>query len=377
MSTDLTPDQQTFIGTTRAFLDKTVSSSTLREFADGDGHFDRAWWSQAAELGWTAMMVPESLGGGSVSGAPHVELALVAEELGRRCAPGPLISTSAVLTSLVRAGDRLADEIEGIVSGELVATWAHYAPDREWADSLDGVTATATSGGVYTLDGVRDRVEAGDQADLFLVETASASGPLQVLLTRDTPGLRVEPTWSLDPVRRFSKLELSGVRVDAATVVHSGPAAASAAEAQLHVAATLAAAETAGAVASMFDVTLAWMFDRYTFGRPLASYQALKHRMADNKTWMEACLATSRAAAAALDAHADDAAELVSIAKAYVGQNAPVMLQDFVQLHGGLGVTWEHDLHFYLRRAITDRALYGTPVDHRQRIAGIVERNAA
>ncbi len=121
-------------------------------------------------------------------------------------------------------------------------------------------------------------------------------------------------------------------------------------------------------------MTVAWAFDRFSFGRPLASYQAIKHRFADLKAWLEASHAITDAAAAAVDAGADDAAELASIAKAYVGDYGAEVLQDCVQLHGGIGVTFEHDLHFHLRRLTVDRALHGTPAEHRERIAALLER---
>jgi len=111
-------------------------------------------------------------------------------------------------------------------------------------------------------------------------------------------------------------------------------------------------------------MTNQWLLDRHSFGRPLASYQALKHRFADMKLWFEAARATTAGAAEAVGARSPQAAKLVSVAKAYVGERAPVMLQDCVQLHGGIGVTWEHDLHLYLRRAAQNRAMFGSPEDH-------------
>jgi alkylation response protein AidB-like acyl-CoA dehydrogenase len=112
--------------------------------------------------------------------------------------------------------------------------------------------------------------------------------------------------------------------------------------------------------------------DRYSFGRPLNSYQALKHRFADMKMWLEASHATAGAAARAVDTDSSHMAELVSVAKSYIGDHGPFLLQECVQLHGGIGVTWDHDLHLYMRRVVQDRALFGTPRDHRERIvAGI------
>lgn len=377
MDSELTPDQKTFRDTTRDFLNKTSSSRQLRALADSGAGIDRAWWSQGAELGWTAMLVPEALGGGTVSGEPLRDLCLVAQEFGRTCAPGPLLATSAVLTGLAAAGERHADAIESIMTGESLASWAFYEPSRGWDASTPGTLADPLPDGGFALTGTKDRVEAGDSADLFLVTAHSPEGPVQVLVPRDTPGLSITPSWSLDATRRFAALTFAGVTVPPGAVVQRGEAARAAVETQLHHTALLAAAEMSGALQAMFDVTVKWLFDRHTFGRPLASYQALKHRMADNKTAMEACLATTSGAAAALDAGSPDAAEMVSIAKAYVGDKVPAILQDFVQLHGGLGVTWEHDLHLYLRRAACDRALYGTPDEHRQWIAAALEGTAA
>ena len=166
-------------------------------------------------------------------------------------------------------------------------------------------------------------------------------------------------------------LHVDGVQSDEESKVSpvAGVAFADEVARQAQVAAVLLAAESVGAMEAAFAMTVQWAFDRYSFGRPLASYQALKHRFADMKSWLEASHAISDAAAAAVSANAADAAELVSAAKAYIGEYGVELAQDCVQLHGGIGVTAEHDLHFFLRRITLDRTLYGTPGDHRQRLA--------
>ena len=148
-------------------------------------------------------------------------------------------------------------------------------------------------------------------------------------------------------------------------------------ERQLQLAIVLLDAESVGAMQTAFDTTVEWAFDRYSFGRPLASYQELKHRFADMKTWLEASHAISDAAAEAVAARIPDAAELVSVAKAYIGDYGAELMQDCVQIHGGIGVTFEHDLHLFLRRLTLDRALYGTPAEHRERITTILEQGHA
>jgi alkylation response protein AidB-like acyl-CoA dehydrogenase len=374
MDLELSPDQRLFRSTTRDYLDNSVPISKVRELSESAVGFDPGWWRDGAELGWTAMLVPERFGGGTVSGSPMADLAIVAEEMGRSCAPGPLITTSAVLTGLVRAGDRFADVIASIVSGETIASWASYEPARGFGSY--GVRAQPEDGG-YRLSGETDRVESGDQADVFLVTAGSPDGPVQLLVPADAPGVSVTPVWTLDLVRQTALVSFADVVVRPGAVVHSGAEAVAAVESQLDVAAALAAAEMAGAVDRTFEFTVQWMFDRYTFGRPLASYQALKHRMAGNKTWLEACHATASAAARALDEDPAGAAEAVSAAKSFVGVKAQAVIQDCVQLHGGIGVTWEHDIHLYLRRVTLDSALYGTPEEHRRRITDLMDRSAA
>ena len=140
----------------------------------------------------------------------------------------------------------------------------------------------------------------------------------------------------------------------------------------LEIAVVLQCAEMVGATDRVFEFTLEYSFDRYSFGRPLASYQALKHRFADMKLWLEASPRHRRRGGPRRPDRTDDAAELVSVAKSYIGDRAPAILQDCVQMHGGIGVTWDHDLHLYIRRVTQDRALFGTPAEHRERIATFI-----
>ena len=375
MDFDLTPDQKSFRATTKKFLDTEVPLSTVREWSTRPDGFVRDWWTRGAELGWTALLVPEDQGGGSVSDAGLLDLLTVAEEMGRLASPGPLVPVNTVLAALVEAGGH-AGAVESLVAGEAVGTWAVYEPGGGWTPTAPGLTATPTDDG-WTLSGVKDRVEAADQADLFLVTAAAPEGLTQFLVPASA--VRVEPLWSLDLVRRYGRVHLGDVRVPASALVgRLGQAAPSVARQSL-VASLLQSAETAGAVDRVFEFTLAWAFDRYSFGRPLASYQALKHRFADMKTWLEAIHGIVTAAGRAVQDRAPDAAELVAAAGSYVGTKSTEIIQDCVQLHGGIGVTGEHDLHVYLRRATVNRALYGTPAEHRRALAEleIAKGNAA
>ncbi|MGV9675983.1 acyl-CoA dehydrogenase family protein [Nocardia sp. NPDC003482] len=378
MTSHHTADQRLFQSTARDFLADTTPIPEVRRLGEAGLGFERDWWRRAADLGWTAMLVPESLGGGSISGRPVTELATVAEELGRACAPGPFVTVNAVLAGLAGAAAGFEDSIGAILTGESVASWAVYEPGHGFTPLTDARPRTRLErdGDGYRLTGVKDRVEAADQADLFLVTADSAEGPVQVLVPAGAVGVTVTPAWTLDLVRRTARISFTDVAVGEANIVHRGDAAAAAVRAQARIAAALTAAELVGAVDRALEATLGWLFDRYTFGRPLASYQALKHRMADNKTWLEACRATAGAGAAACDRDPVAAAEAVSVAKSYVGAKGPVIAQDCVQLHGGIGVTWEHDLHLFLRRITLGRALYGTPEEHRRHVTDLLDRAA-
>jgi alkylation response protein AidB-like acyl-CoA dehydrogenase len=324
---DLTEEQEFFAQTTRKFLAAEapiVRVRALETHADG---FDRAYWRAGCELGWTSMLMPDS--GGSI-----VEAALVAEEMGRAVAPGPLVPTNVVAQALVRGGtaDQRARWLDGITSGDVIGAWV------------------SGDGGI---------VEAGGQADVFVVGTPETTR----LVAADAPGVRVEPLQSVDLVRRCARVTVPD---------DAGEPLNTTSDELLRVALALQCAETCGVIDRVFAMTLEYMGDRYSFGRPLSSYQALKHRIADDKMQLEACHAITTAAVRAVAEDAPNATELALAAKAYVGGTATEMIQDFVQLHGGIGVTWEHDLHLYLRRATVNRALYATPNEARASLATMI-----
>lgn len=361
------PEQMLFASTTQAFLEKEASLNHVRELHDSAISFKSDWWQRAAELGWASLLVPEELGGGSVSGDGVADLVLVAEQIGHSVAPGPLHPVSIVLAGLVEAPGGHEQSIEELVAGELVASWAVYEPTRPFVPRSARTTATRTDSG-YRIDGVKDRVEAGADSGALLV-VADCDGQIrQFLVPTDTSGVTVTPQNSVDMVKRYARVQFDGVEVDDSAAVGTAEQTPAIIERQRQIALILQCAEIVGILDAVLAMTNQWLFDRHSFGRPLASYQALKHRAADMKMWFEACRATTSGAVAAVAERSPDAQKLVSVAKAYVADRAPVMLQDCVQLHGGIGVTWEHDLHLYLRRVILYRAMFGSPKDHHRAV---------
>lgn len=367
------PERLLFASTTQSFLEKEASLVRLRELHAAGISFERDWWRRAAELGWASLLVPEELGGGSVSGDGVADLALVAELAGKTVAPGPLHPISTVLAGLVEAPENHTEAIESLVSGEAIASWAVYEPGKSWAPMNAALTATPTPTG-FRLEGVKDRVEAGDQCDLLLVVARCDDAVRQFLVATDTPGVRVETQSSIDMAKRYARVHFDGVEIDASAAVGSAEQTPALIARQSQIAAVLQCAEIVGILDTVLRFTIQWGFDRHSFGRPLASYQALKHKYADLKIWFESCRATTNAAVKEVAARSAGAEMAVSVAKSYVGEHAPGMLQDCTQLHGGIGVTWEHDLHLFLRRVTLYRSMFGTPEEHNLRVYALTEQ---
>ena len=363
MRLDLSDDQQFFVETLRRFVAGETPIDAVRARIDADEVFDRGWWRQAAELGVASFLVPEEFGGGSVSGRGPVDLAIVAEEFGRAVVPSPLVPVNVVAETLGRSGNTSHRELlGGVIDGSTVLAWAY--------DVAGDVTATPAADG-FTLRGAVAAVEAADQADYVLVSVATPDGPTQFLLPVTAPGLSVERQGGLDLLKRFGRVRFDGVTVAADDIVGGVGGADDDIVRQRQITNLLQCAEMCGAAARVLEFTIEYAFDRFSFGRPLASYQALKHRFADMKLWLEAGFAITDQAADAAAVGADPAG-LVHAAKSYVGDRSVDLIQDCVQLHGGIGVTWEHDIHLYLRRATVDRGLFGSPSDHRAALAAVV-----
>ncbi len=374
MLLDLSADQEFFRDNTARFLRDQVPVGEVRRLRDDPAGFDLRFWQRGAELGWTSLLVSEEHGGGSISGNGLVDLTLVAHEFGAHAAPGPLVPTNVVASALSEQSTGAHKELLlGLLAGTSIASWCTAEPRPH--DRLGEVALEVrVDGSELVLNGVKRPAESVDRAGHLLVTGRTGGGLTQVVVPTDTPGVSVKPMHSVDLTRRFFEVTFHDVRVPIEAVLGEIGAADHEVARQLQLAAVIACSESVGAMQVAFDMTVEWAFDRYSFGRPLASYQELKHRFADMKTWLEASHAVSDAAAAAVSARSTEAAELVSVAKAFIGDYGADLMHDCVQIHGGIGLTFEHDVHLYLRRLTVDRALYGTPAEHRQRITAIIEQ---
>ena len=366
----LTDDQQLLHETTRKFLESTVPVETVRRIADDEpAGFDATWWTKGADLGWTSLLVPEEDGGGSVSGHGLLDLVLVAEEMGRLVSPGPLVPTNVVAQAVARLGttQQRKELLPDLLSGTAVATWCLGAP----ASGIDpGGRVQAMSGDAgFVLDGVTGPVEAAGQADLFLVTATTAAGLAQFVVPAGAAGVSVKEANSFDLVRRFAQVQFDEVMVGPDAVLGEQGGGPTDVEHQLQTVVVLQCAEMVGAMDRVFGFTVDY-----------AVRSVLLRAPAGLVPGAEAQVRRHEAVAGSLTRHRHrrssggglglkHAPELISVAKAYIGERGPAILQDCVQLHGGIGVTWDHDLHLYLRRVVVDRTQWGTPRDHRERVA--------
>jgi alkylation response protein AidB-like acyl-CoA dehydrogenase len=378
MNLALTEEQTLFRESTKRFLEAESPLSTVRALWEGSDGFERDYWNQAARLGWTSALVPEAQGGGSVSGRPVQDLVIVAEEMGRMVAPGPFLPVNVVATAIAReAGTELRSALlPGLLSGDLVAAWGVAEEGAVWSGTAPVIDARVeTHGADLTVSGTKAYVEAAAQADHFLVTARSANGLTQLMMPRDTSGLEVIPGRSIDMCRRYGRLHLDGARVPSTAALGIPGDAGASLEHQLQVAIALQCAETVGAAERAFETTIEYARDRFAFGRPVISFQALKHRVADMFQWLEFSKAISEALAAEIDAGGDGAARLASVAKVYVADHCLDIVDECVQISGGIGVTWEHHVHLYSRRIVVNRAMFGTPEQHKVRLAALLDSN--
>jgi len=367
MDFELTDEQAMLREASRDLLTDRAATSVVRGQLETEVEVDPALWRLAAELGWPGLLVPEEHGG---AGQGLIEMALVAEEIGRAVGRGPFLATAVVGRAVARgASETLAAEVlPALAEGEAWATWAFAEPKLPW--SLDGLRATArTDGDHVVLSGTKTAVQDADGARWLLVTALAEDGPASFLVDRDAPGVSVRRQRSIDLTRSFSEVRFDDVRVPVARRLAGG-----AAEIQqlLDDSAVLLAAETLGTLDGMLQLTLDYVRVRVQFGRPIGSFQAVKQACSRMAEQVMGVRAATYSAAMAADAGADDAATTACVAASYSSSVAGEVAGAALQLHGGIGFTWEHDLHLFLRRAKADGVLQGDSAVHRDRLVNAV-----
>jgi alkylation response protein AidB-like acyl-CoA dehydrogenase len=353
---ELTEEQAALREVSRSMLAVSCPPQLVRSLASAGRDVDDKLWQRGAELGWIGLAVPEEHDG---AGQGLVELCLVAEEIGRAAAPGAFLDSALVALVLARRGD--PGLVRALVAGDLKASWVHH-----------GTVTGSRDGDELVLGGRVTAVQAAVAADRLLVTASGNTGSDQgrCLVLVDRARALVEPRRTLDETRRWYDVALDGVRVGAADVVTAD-------EAEIQwltdAGGVLIAADSLGVGERLLDMTVGYVKVREQFGRPLGSFQSVKHKAADMLTTLKGARAATYYAAMALDAGVADATAAASVAKAFTGEGVAALAGEALQAHGGIGFTWEHDLHRYLRRAKVNEMLYGAAAEHYERLVALLE----
>ena len=347
-----TEEQAMIAETARAFFAEQATSERTRAAMAADGCDHDLWRAFTTELGLAGVALPEDFGG---AGLGMVEQAIIAEAAGAEIAALPLLGHAMVSRAILAGGspEQKADILPRLAAGELVASFAEAAPGSAWIDGA--------------LTGAALHVPHGACADLFVV----AVGETALLVERDAPGLAVTPLTSMDQTRPYARLDFGAVA--AAPLADAAAALAAAREAGL----VCLAAEALGGAEAALKRTVAYAMERVQFGRPIGSFQAYKHRLADMMIEIEQAKSAVYWAACTVDEGSDEAALALPAAKAFCADTFFMCAGNMIQLHGGIGFTWEHDAHLFFKRARSIQTLLGTGDMHREAIAAKILGDAA
>jgi len=366
---DLTDEQQAIKSTAHDFLASRFKSERMREIAASDSGFDEAGWKEMAELGWAGLALPEEWGG---QGLGAVELAILFEEMGYALAPSPLLSSTIVGLALAAGGSEEQKErwLRPLAEGALIATPALVDPDGP-GEPMKFKMKAETDGDGIVLNGQKALVTDAGVADVFLVSTEDGR---RHVVERGADGVTIRSEESIDPTRRLSTVSFEGVKVASDA---SLPGSAEDYYPVFLRACVAYAAESTGLAQRALEMSVEYAKDRQQFGRPIGAYQAVSHRCAQMLLETENSRSAVYGAAWAADAEPESLPLAASMAKAYAsdaGWRVPDMA---IQVHGGIGFTWEHDLHFFLKRGRANAAMAGDAKWHREQIADAVLDDAA
>ncbi len=360
-----TDEQGQLRAAVRKFCSENLDEQTVRNLMESDPPFDTKVWTRlGAELGVLGLSVPEADGG---VGGTLVDQAVAVEELGASLACGPVFGTVFLaIPALVAAsaGESRDELLAELVDGRRTAAFA--VPDR--AGAFDPAAVTVTADG-DSLTGTVERVVDAGAADELIVAARGAEGVALYAVDASASGVQRSPLITLDLTRPQATVQLSG----ATGRLVAGPSDADRViEHALQVGSALLAVEQVGAGQHLLDLAVEYAKSRLQFGRPIGSFQAVKHKLADLLVDLEHARSTAYHAVWALSDGSDDPALAVSIAQATSSAALSKIAADAIQVHGGIGFTWEHQAHLYFKRATTDAALLGTAEQHRSRVAELV-----
>jgi alkylation response protein AidB-like acyl-CoA dehydrogenase len=367
MNFDLSKTQKMLQESARTFFQRECPITKVREIIESEHGNDKALWEGIAEQGWTGLTLPEDYDGLDLS---LVDLAAVAEEMGRACLPSPFIA-STWAASLIAASEN--EELKGkllpgLALGESIATVAMLEEGSNWDSSTVQLGAAAGESGVV-LSGSKKLVLDAASANTILVVARKGDELIVSAVDSSEEGITISATSGMDLTRRYYRVDFEKV---AAQVLASGAVAESALKRSIQVGIIVACADMLGGMEWALKTTVEYARTRQQFDKPIGSYQAVQHQCADMLLANESARSATYYAAWALNENDPAADEAISIAKAYCSEAARLVGNSGIQIHGGIGFTWEHDLHLYYKRAKSNELLFGDESYHRELIAQLI-----
>ncbi|MBV9585295.1 MAG: acyl-CoA dehydrogenase [Alphaproteobacteria bacterium] len=377
MDIGFSEEQELLRETARKFLDGECPTKFVREMMATDEAVTDAFWQQLAENGWLGITYPEEAGG---SGLGLVDLVVLMEEIGRAVMPGPypatvLLGGGAIATA--GSPEQRREWLPPIAEGKIKATLAVTEPNARW--DAAGITATAREArGGFTLSGTKMFVPDAHLADALVVAARSRDGSTMedgvslFLVPKNAPGLVIRRLPSVDETRKLCEVRLDNVAVPGSALLGELHRGWTSLQQVIDGAAVALSAEMCGAAQRVLDMTVDYAKLRVAFGKPIGSYQGVKHKCADMLVDIENAKSLTYYAAWAIDEGEPEAPLAVSMAKAAASDASRKVCAAGIQLHGGIGMTWEHDLQLYLKRAKADEVAFGDATWHRERVARLM-----
>ncbi len=367
----LTEEQELLAKTARRFLEERAGMDVVRELMMTDDAFDRDLWQAAAGLGWMSLAIPEQYGG---SGYTFAELSVILEEQGRALFCGPFFASVVLAANAILEGggeEQKAALLPGIASGDTIATLALAEHHQDLGPASISASAEREGDG-WTLDGTKRYVLGAAVADLLVVAARTGDGTVGLFVVpTSADGVTIERTPTLDATRKQADVHLSGVRVEADALLGGHVDAWAVVERVLALASAGIACEQVGVARRCLEMAADYAKTRFQFGRAIGSFQAVKHRLADDLVAVEHAHSTAYHAARTT-ADPEEFAIAAPLAKAVCSDAVTMVTGDNIQVHGGIGFTWEHDAHLYFKRAKSTALLFGTARHHRTRLAEVL-----
>jgi len=370
MDFDLSKPQKLLKHSAREFFARECKPERVRELMETDTAHDDRLWQSIADQGWTGLIIPEEQGG---LGLGLVEMAVVAEEMGRACLPGAFLSTLFAAAVIARAGSpqQRAKYLEPIVVGKLKATVALLEPSVNWDTGAVRLKAERNDSN-FRLSGRKLFVLDAEIADALVCVARNGESLALMPVARGANGLQIKATPSMDATRKLYEVTFADVSVAEEDVFGADGDARGALGSGIEVATVALCAEMVGGMQWVLETTVEYAKTRQQFGRPIGSFQAVQHQCADMVLMTESARSATYYAAWALSERDPSASLAVSVAKAYCSDAFREVGNRGVQIHGGIGFTWEHDLHLYYKRSKATEVMFGDAAFHRERIARLI-----